>query len=577
MESTNMNAAAAERGITRRGLMARVALATGAVALGGAGVSTLVATPASAAVSASRHPHLAHTALFDSTYAHPGLLHTASDLADIAGRVGAQAQPWFAGFQRLAANGRANAAWPPRPLADVIRGGTGQNYMQMAYDIHAAYQNALRWHASGVEEHGAAAVRILNAWSSNLRSIGGNADRFLAAGIYGYQFANAAELVRDRPDFQRDAFRTMLLNIFHPMNEQFLTHHNNAVITNYWANWDLCNMASIIAIGIFADRDDLVDRAADYFHNGAGNGSLPHAVPFVYESEGLAQWQESGRDQGHTVMGIGLMGAICEMAWNQGIDLWGADDNRFLKAAEYVAKYNLGNDVPFTAYSWQSGPNTNAPHVGWQTQTVVSENSRGQLRPVWELILGHYAGRRGLSAPWTEQMVTAVRAEGGGGDYGQTSGGYDQLGFGTLTAAAAVNGVRTSRLQALTHPGHWLSASGTAVALTLSPTLALSRFRVVPGRAGAGGGRVSFESIDQPGRFLRHSGYRVVLHQDDGTALFAGDATFLPVAGLGHSMMTSLQSHNFPDRYLRHRNFQVWVDPIVTDGDRADATFRMVD
>ena len=147
----------------------------------------------------------------------------------------------------------------------------------------------------------------------------------------------------------------MLLTIFHPMNEQFLTDHNGAVITNYWANWDLCNMASVLAIGIFADRDDLVDRAVDYFHNGAGNGSLAHAVPFLYD-DGLAQWQESGRDQAHTVMGIGLMGAFCEMAWNQGIDCYGVDDNRFLKGAEYVAKYNLGHDVPFTPYSWQSGP-----------------------------------------------------------------------------------------------------------------------------------------------------------------------------------------------------------------------------
>lgn len=576
MESESTRPVARDEGFTRRGLLARVALSATAVALGGAALDAVNSSAAIAATGAGR-PHLAYTALQPSSYAHPGLLHTASDLSDISTRVGAQAQPWYAGFERLAANGRANAGWMPRPLADVLRGGTGQNYMQMVYDVHAAYQNALRWQATGIEEHGAAAVRILNAWSSSLASIGGNADRFLAAGIYGYQFANAAELVRDRGDFQYTPFRDMLLNIFYPMNEQFLTFHNNAVITNYWANWDLCTMASVLAIGIFADRDDLVDRAVDYFHNGAGNGSLAHAVPFVYDSEGLAQWQESGRDQGHTVMGIGLMGAICEMAWNQGIDLWGADDNRFLKASEYVAKYNLGNDVPFTPYSWQSGPNTTAPHVGWQTQTVISDNSRGQLRPVWELILGHYSGRRGLSAPWTEQMVAAVRAEGGGGDYGQTSGGYDQLGFGTLTAAAPVPGGRISRLQALTHPLHYLSASGTGVALTSTPPLSLSRFRVVPGRADPSGGRVSFESIDQPGSYLRHSAFRLVQQPDDGTALFSADVTFVPVQGLAHSMMTSFRSHNYPDRHLRHRSYQAWIDPILTDGDRADATFRMVD
>lgn len=570
-----------DHAITRRTMITGGLWAASLAALGG---GALGATPAFAAplrgapaVVAGPGVRMAYTALQASAYAHPGLAHTASDLADMAARVAAQSQPWHAGFQRLAANGRADAGWNPRPVATVIRGGTGSNYMQMVYDIHAAYQNALRWRATGIEDHGAAAVRILNAWSSTLTAIGGNADRFLAAGIYGYQFANAAELVRERADFSFAPFRDMMLSVFHPMNEQFLTHHNNAVITNYWANWDLCNMASVLAIGIFADRDDLVDRAVDYFHNGAGNGSLMHAVPYVHESEGLAQWQESGRDQGHTVMGMGLMGIICEMAWNQGVDLWGADDNRFLKAAEYVAKYNLGQDVPFTPYTWQSGPNTTAPHVGWQTQSEIGSGSRGQARPVWETILGHYQGRRGLAAPWTSQMVQLVRAEGGGGDYGQTSGGYDQLGFGTLTSAASATGERISRLQALTHPGHYVTTSGAAVSLASAPALALSRFRVVPGLADEAGGRVSFESIDQPGHFLRHSSYRAVLHGDDGSALFRADATFLPVAGLGHSMLTSFQSHNYPSRQLRHRDFELWIDPLVTAGDQADATFRIVD
>jgi hypothetical protein len=50
-------------------------------------------------------------------------------------------------------------------------------------------------------------------------------------------------------------------------------------------------------------------------------------------------------------MGIGLMGIFCEMAWNQGDDLYGYDNNRLLKGAEYVAKYNLGKEVPYVLYN----------------------------------------------------------------------------------------------------------------------------------------------------------------------------------------------------------------------------------
>ncbi|WP_207211999.1 alginate lyase family protein [Promicromonospora panici] len=366
----------------------------------------------------------------------PGLLHSAADLDRVAGKVAAGAQPWTAGWERLAANGRSSADWSPRPLRDVVRGGAGDNVGQMYLDIHAAYQNALRWRLTGEKAHGEAAVNILNAWSGTLRSLSGNADRFLAAGIHGYQWANVGELVRDHPGFDLPRFRKMLLGIFYPMNEDFLTNHNGAVITNYWANWDLCNMCSVLAIGAFTDRKDLVNRAIGYFRNGEGNGSIRNAVPVVYGREGLAQWQEAGRDQGHTVMGIGLMATFCEMAWHQGVDCYGYDNNRFLKAAEYVAKYNLGHDVPFTEYTWQSGPiATTAAHVGWDTQTVVSDYGRGHVRPVWDLVLSHYSGRRGLSAPWTRQMAQSIRADGGGGDYGTGGGGFDQLGFTTLLHA----------------------------------------------------------------------------------------------------------------------------------------------
>ena len=174
----------------------------------------------------------------------------------------------------------------------------------------------------------------------------------MAAGIYGYEFANAAEIMRTfkgwKPeDFAR--FQKMMLNVFYPMNHDFLIRHNNTKIDHYWANWDLCNMASVMAIGVLCDKRSIYDEAIRYAKYGKGNGSIGNAVYYIHPG-GLGQWHESGRDQGHTMMGIGIMGAICEMAWKQGDDLYGYDDNRFLKGCEYVAKYNLGEDVPYKTY-----------------------------------------------------------------------------------------------------------------------------------------------------------------------------------------------------------------------------------
>jgi hypothetical protein len=363
-------------------------------------------------------------------FVHPGLLHTEADFTRMRNKVNANAQPWKGSWDLLVANSHSQLGYVPRPTDTVIRGGTGQNYPQLYNDIAAAYQLALRWKISGDVAYANKSIEIMNLWSAALKHVTGNADRFLAAGIYGYQFANAAEIMRTysgwaAADFTR--FKNMMLNEFYPLCEDFLTNHNTACITNYWANWDQCNMAAILAIGVLCDRRDLYNRAINYFKTGAGNGAITKSVWYLHSST-LGQWQESGRDQGHCTLGIGLMASFCEMAWNQGDDMYGYDGNRFMKGAEYVAQYNTGNTVPFTTYTWGTGQN-----CAQMSQTVVSDAGRGNIRPIWEMVYNHYANRLGLSVPNIAVYATLHRPEGGGGNYGSTSGGYDQLGFGTLT------------------------------------------------------------------------------------------------------------------------------------------------
>ncbi|MER6355692.1 alginate lyase family protein [Streptomyces sp. NPDC001634] len=399
------------RQISRRAILK----ATG-VAAGAASIAT-AATPSVAAGGA---------------FAHPGLLHTGADLARMAAKVKAGASPYTAGYAKLTANRHSQSGWTPNPQAIVYRGVElrprstwPQNYGILYNDIHAAYQNALRYHVSGDSAHADTAVAILNAWSAKLTKVGGSADRFLAAGIYGYQAANAAELVRDHKDFQLERFQKMLLDVFYSVSEDFLVRHNGTPAPHYWPNWDLCNIACTLATGIFCDDQAKVERAVEYFKHGDGMGAIKHAIPVVHD-DGLAQWMEAGRDQGHSLMGVGLMGTICEMAWNQGIDLYGYDDNRFLKGAQYVAKWSLGGNVPYTPYARVD------ERPGIQHPTAVAPASPTQMRPVWAMVANHYTKRRGLSATYLTQIAAKAAPEGGGGDYGPNSGGFDQLGFGTL-------------------------------------------------------------------------------------------------------------------------------------------------
>lgn len=341
-------------------------------------------------------------------------------------KVAAGDQPWAAGWQKLLANRHASLDWKPNAQAVVYRGktgGHGENYAALFNDAAAAYALALRWKISGDDTYAARAAAILDAWSSTLTAIDGTSDKFLASGIYGYELANAAEILRGYPQWQSGfgRFQAMMLRVFYPMNHDFLVRHNGAKIDHYWANWDLANMTSMLAIGVLADRRDIYDEAVDYFKHGAGNGAIGHAVWKIYDG-GIGQVQESGRDQGHTTLDLALLGAFCQMAWNQGDDLFGYDHNRVLLGAEYAARYNLGHDVPYSAYS-----NSDV------TQEVISAQGRGDPRPIWELFYNHYVVLKGLSAPDVEAFAQKVRVEGGGGDYGPNSGGFDQLGYGTLT------------------------------------------------------------------------------------------------------------------------------------------------
>ncbi|MFD9983549.1 alginate lyase family protein [Streptomyces massasporeus] len=425
---------------------------------------------------------------------HPGLLHTRADLDRMAAKVTAGARPYAAGFARLAANRHAQSEWRANPQAVVYRGsGTPENYGILYNDIHAAYQNALRFHVSGEEAHADTAVAILNAWSEKLTRLDGSADRFLAAGLYGYQFANAAELVRDHGDFELERARELLLNVFHPLSDSFLSHHNNAVVTNYWPNWDLTALACVLATGIFCDERAVVERAVEYFKHGDGMGSVKHAIPVVHE-DGLAEWVEAGRDQGHALLGVGLMGTVCEMAWNQGIDLYGYDDSRFLKGAQYVAKWSLGGDVPYTANTRRKGA-----IGGWsgsETASDVAGVDPGMTRPIWAMIANHYTKRRGLPATYLTRAAAKAAPEGGGGDYGPNSGGFDQLGFGTL----AFTRDRTAELTGGPSPSPEEASSG--------------------GSRGAGG--------------VRPQGSASPASADDLAATGSGDATgWVAAAGIG--------------------------------------------
>jgi hypothetical protein len=388
-------------------------------------------------------------------FTHPGLLHSAADLARMKAAVAAQESPIYNGYLAFSAHARSKSTYAIQNTGQITSWGRGPtNFQNQAVaDSAAAYQNALMWCVTGNRAHADKARDILNAWSASLTMITG-ADGPLGAGLQAFKFVNAAELLRHSDyDGWTDAdiarCERSFLDVWYPAVSGYMLYANG--------NWDLTSIQSILAIGVFCEERTLFEDALRFAAAGAGNGSVRNRV--VTDA---GQGQESGRDQGHEQLAVGLMGDAAQVAWNQGVDLWGFAGNRILANAEYAARYNLGGDVPFTP---------DLDRTGKYVKKTVSAVGRGTLPPIYEMYYAHYAGVRGLDTPYTEAAV--FRGTGGAR---VVEGSNDDLpSFGTFTYAG-------TKAQAPTVPtapaGVTATGDGEKITVAWLPSVAATTYAV---------------------------------------------------------------------------------------------------
>ena len=412
------------------------------------------------------------------TYTHPTAMYNDADFARVKNALseGSAPQEVRAEFQVLQNNTYTILPYNAQPQKQIVRGdATGtidgrENYTYAMRDAAAAYQLALLWKLTDETKYADASINIMNSWADVCTEITSNdANHMLAAGCQGYTFANAAEIMQTYNGWSSSnitKFKNWMLSVFAPKNKYFLDKRDaNTCVYHYWSNWDLVNMCSYLAIGILTEDDDMVNYVVNYFYSGAGNGALKNLIQGTHidplgTGETLCQNQESGRDQGHAMMSLAVTANLAQMAYtlyqnNKDIpqlDFFAADDNALMKMGEYVALFNLkdGADnanatgawlitatrMPFTEYTYCINCGCRDHNHG-SVQTVAADDpGRGSPRPGWEILYNHYAKVKGLSNGYiyTQKFADKLRPEGGTGDsrYGNNSGAFDQLGWGTL-------------------------------------------------------------------------------------------------------------------------------------------------
>lgn len=425
-------------------------------------------------------------------FIHPGAIHTSDDFARIKRQLQRKDPSVTAAWEALCRDNLAQADKRCRAFERVERGPGSWNYIPSAQAAACIYMNALRWKISGSEEHARNAVRNLMEWVEVNKGSGGG-ERPLA-NLVGGQFAQGAELLRDYPGWSvedRQKCRRWLLEWWYPPAVEFLRWHNGQWLNAdswwgyrpgaFWSNWSLVNAYALVSIGIFCDdvyvynlglsyikydqvhgftrccgkknceRCDCTEAAA-----AAGYCFEPAAedVPFIYndgimcfwgflfpvlhkDPRGpygtLSQMQESGRDQGHCLMSIALASDIAQCAYNQGDDLFAYMGHRLAAGAEFVAAYNYAgaDDLPWTEYRYADRMHPFGEKETWR-QTGPSAQSRGGVRPIWQRIVGHYEGVKGVAMKYSRMGVEA-QGPGDFGGRGGVTGYYDQLGYTVLT------------------------------------------------------------------------------------------------------------------------------------------------
>ncbi len=403
-------------------------------------------------------------------FIHPGGLHTQADF-DRVRRLAAERNDKV--LQALEVLRNAEYAQPTVatwPVETIIRGAGAQNYINAARGATMAYQNALRWKIDDNEDCARTAVRILLQWANTTKGIGGNSNYALAAGLYGYEFAQAAELVRDRfTPAEMNTMRDWFMRVWYPSAIGFLRGRNgtwdNAANKpaagwgdagnrpgHYWSNWGLCNTLCVMSIGVFCDDVFVYNQGLSYFkYDQVGTFADPRTADPIL-NDGLTEYlgnlvvttaqtpdsllasgygtmgqmQESGRDVGHANMALGLAVDIAHMGWNQGDDLLAYMDHRLAAGTEFMAAINNGvAGEPWMNYKYCDC--RTAWHGGW----LMSGPATGsEIRPYWGTVVGLYEGVKGVRMPYSELCLQTMGVDGGG--TGGTSGAYDHLGYSVL-------------------------------------------------------------------------------------------------------------------------------------------------
>ncbi|ORY66050.1 chondroitin AC/alginate lyase [Pseudomassariella vexata] len=338
-----------------------------------------------------------------SDFVHPGLWHSHKDLETMRDGVLNGINPWKSAHDIFANDSYSLSSYTMKGPFPIISRGQVSNYTSFASDARAAYQNAIMWYITKDDAHYDKSTSILDAWGTTLTNIVGT-DRSLMIGLDGGLFVNAAEIMRWEGGWV-EAQSKWQGGVGFSVQLYWLFARQSIIIGQ--ANYGIISIKALLEMAVYLEDVALYNYALWAYKNDPCAG-IESTI-----STKTGQNGESGRDQAHAALSLGALGLASRTVGNQGFDLFSYGDNLLLKGAEYTAKYNLNETVPYDPDFRRceavlvAGP--------WKE---ISIQNRGigvygtLTQPIWDLLY-YGATARGLQTPWTAKAKAAFDAAGG--------------------------------------------------------------------------------------------------------------------------------------------------------------------
>ncbi|KAL2823963.1 chondroitin AC/alginate lyase [Aspergillus pseudoustus] len=352
--------------------------------------------------------HIAIILPLTRAWIHPGILETTADLERMKTLIESENEPWKTAYENFSADEYSSADYElAGPFEYVCRDKDSslmKGMSQFADDSVAALQTALMYTITGERAYAEKSLEILNAWGGALSVVNGS-DAQLAAALSGSNLVNAAEIIKATYIWADDdvaTFSSMVTEILVPPASQYIPSED--VPRPFIANWGSAGEKFMLAAAVFTEDTELYDLAKTLILD-SPCANLTGSISATGQSS------ESGRDQGHTQLGLGNYVEAFTTLLNQedSTDWFTLYSNRLAAGLEYTAQVLLqGDSLP--PYD-ETFVRCNASLLGGPWAEISSDAIR-PIRPIWELGYAIYADDRVVDMPYTKELIALVTPDG---------------------------------------------------------------------------------------------------------------------------------------------------------------------